>query len=143
MGSHIIQEKFEATKDIESAMEAAKVEVLGLLKQSVRPEFLNRIDELIMFTPLTLDEIKGVVNLQFSLIKKNLESNGIMIQFSDSAATWISKMGYEPQYGARPIKRVLQRFILNELSKKIIAGDVNRDKPIIVDVDNENLFFSN
>ena len=107
MGSHIIQERFEATKDVESAMEAAKVEVLGLLKQTVRPEFLNRIDDTIMFTPLTQDNITEIVGLQLKSVTKMIGKQGITFDATPEAIAYLAQKGYNPEYGARPVKRVI------------------------------------
>ena len=124
MGSHIIQEKFEGLKDIDTAMKTAKVEVLGLLKQSVRPEFLNRIDDIIMFTPLSKIEIKQIVILQLKGLTKMLAKQHITLDATEEAIDYIAKLGYDPQYGARPVKRVIQKEVLNELSKDILSGEV-------------------
>ncbi|WP_455169368.1 ATP-dependent chaperone ClpB [Aegicerativicinus sediminis] len=143
MGSHIIQEKFEATKDIESAMEAAKVEVLGLLKQSVRPEFLNRIDETIMFTPLTKENILEIVKLQLEGLKKMLSHQGITFDATEEAISYLAEKGYHPEYGARPVKRVIQKDVLNLLSKELLSGKVSHDSIILLDEFDDNLVFRN
>ncbi|WP_228851951.1 ATP-dependent chaperone ClpB [Aegicerativicinus sediminis] len=143
MGSHIIQEKFEATKDIESAMEAAKVEVLGLLKQSVRPEFLNRIDETIMFTPLTKENILEIVKLQLEGLKKMLSHQGITFDATEEAISYLAEKGYHPEYGARPVKRVIQKDVLNLLSKELLSGKVTHDSIILLDEFDDNLVFRN
>jgi len=114
-GSHIIQERFEATKDVESAMEAAKVDVLGLLKQTVRPEFLNRIDDTIMFTPLTQDNITQIVGLQLKSVTKMIANQGITFDATPEAIEYLAEKGYNPEYGARPVKRVIQKEVLNQL----------------------------
>ncbi|WP_335965838.1 ATP-dependent chaperone ClpB [Galbibacter sp. PAP.153] len=143
IGSHIIQEKFEATKDIESATEAAKVEVLGLLKQSVRPEFINRIDDIVMFTPLTQANIKDIVRLQLKGITKMVAKQNITLDATEEAITHLSKVGYDPQYGARPVKRVIQKEVLNNLSKEILSGKVNADSIILLDEFDGELVFRN
>src|SRR5690554_373828 len=123
IGSQIIQERFEATKDIDSAIEAAKVDVLALLKQSVRPEFLNRIDDTIMFTPLSKANIKDIVGLQLKALTKMLAQQHITFDATEEATNYLAKKGYDPQFGARPVKRVIQREVLNSLSMEILAGD--------------------
>ena len=143
MGSHIIQEKFDAMKDIHSAMESAKVEVLGLLKQSVRPEFLNRIDDIIMFTPLSRKDIEAIVRLQLKGVTKMLDKQHITLDATDEAIAYLAHKGYDPQYGARPVKRVIQREVLNALSKEILSGKVQTDSIVLVDSFNDQLVFRN
>ena len=143
MGSHIIQEKFESLKDIDIAMESAKIEVLGLLKQSVRPEFLNRIDDIIMFTPLSKTEIKQIVTLQLKGLTKMLAKQYITLDATEEAIDYIAKLGYDPQYGARPVKRVIQKEVLNKLSKDILSGEVTVDSIILLDSFNDQLVFRN
>ncbi|MBN2867761.1 MAG: ATP-dependent chaperone ClpB [Flavobacteriaceae bacterium] len=143
MGSHIIQERFEATKDVESAMEAAKVEVLGLLKQTVRPEFLNRIDDTIMFTPLTQENITEIVGLQLKSVTKMIAKQGITFDATPEAITYLAQKGYNPEYGARPVKRVIQKEVLNQLSKEILAGKINTDSIILLDAFDGELVFRN
>ncbi|MBR9846268.1 MAG: AAA domain-containing protein, partial [Algicola sp.] len=143
MGSHIIQERFEATKDIESAMEAAKVDVLALLKQSVRPEFLNRIDDTIMFTPLTKKDIKAIVGLQLKGVQKMIAKQGITFDATPEAIDYLAEKGYNPEYGARPVKRVIQKEVLNALSKEILSGKVTTDSIILLDAFDEQLVFRN
>ncbi len=145
MGSNIIQERFNDIKkeEIHAATELAKTEVLGLLKQTVRPEFLNRIDEIIMFTPLTEEEVADIVSLQIHQLSKMLNKKEISIDATPEAIAHIAKKGYDPQFGARPVKRVIQREILNELSKAIIAGDVQPDSVILIDSFEDRLVFRN
>jgi len=143
MGSHIIQEKFEAVKDIDTAMEAAKVEVLGLLKQTVRPEFLNRIDDTIMFTPLSKSNIKDIVELQLKGITKMIAQQGITFDATEEAIVYLAEKGYNPEYGARPVKRVIQKEVLNALSKEILAGKVTTDSIILLDAFDDKLVFRN
>ncbi|MFK5982023.1 MAG: ATP-dependent chaperone ClpB [Flavobacteriaceae bacterium] len=143
MGSHIIQEKFEAIKDIDSAMESAKGEVLGLLKQTVRPEFLNRIDDIIMFTPLSESDIKQIVGLQLKGLTKMLAKQNISLDATKEAINYLAKKGYDPQYGARPVKRVIQKEVLNKLSKEILSGKVTTDSIILLDSFNDELVFRN
>jgi ATP-dependent Clp protease ATP-binding subunit ClpB len=143
MGSHIIQEKFENTKDIYSASEAARVEVLGLLRKTIRPEFLNRIDDIIMFTPLSKDDITKIVVLQLEQLKKMLDKQHITIDATDEAITHLANKGYDPQYGARPIKRVIQKEVLNNLSKALLRGTIKADSIVLIDSFNDELVFRN
>jgi ATP-dependent Clp protease ATP-binding subunit ClpB len=144
MGSQIIQEKFENLKGgIEVATEAAKVEVLGLLKQTVRPEFINRIDEIVMFTPLTNANITQIVGLQLKSVTKMLAQQGITLDATPEAITYLSNKGYDPQFGARPVKRVIQREVLNELSKEILAGKITTDSIVLIDAFDGKLVFRN
>ncbi|WP_309609418.1 ATP-dependent chaperone ClpB [Flavobacterium sp.] len=144
MGSQIIQDKFENLKgSVEAATELAKVEVLGLLKQTVRPEFINRIDEIVMFTPLTNDNIKQIVGLQLKSVTKMLALQNITMDATPEAIDYLSKKGYDPQFGARPVKRVIQREILNELSKEILSGKVTTDSIILIDSFDGKLVFRN
>ena len=142
-GSHIIQERFEATKDIDSAIEAAKVDVLALLKQSVRPEFLNRIDDIVMFTPLTKENIVKIVGLQLKGVTKMLAQQGITFDATPEAVHYLANKGYNPEYGARPVKRVIQKEVLNALSKEILAGKVTTDSIILLDAFDDELVFRN
>lgn len=143
IGSHIIQEKFERLKDPETAMEGAKVEVLGLLKQTVRPEFLNRIDDVLMFTPLSREDITQIVGLQLKGVTKMLSKQGITMDATTEAIAYLAEKGYDPQFGARPVKRVIQREVLNQLSKEILAGKVTTDSIILLDCFDETLVFRN
>jgi len=144
MGSEIIQEKFENLKGgIEAATEAAKTEVLGLLKQTVRPEFINRIDEIVMFTPLTSANIQQIVGLQLKSVTKMLLQQGITMDATPEAVAHLSEKGYDPQFGARPVKRVIQREVLNQLSKEILAGKIATDSIILIDAFDGNLVFRN
>jgi ATP-dependent Clp protease ATP-binding subunit ClpB len=144
MGSAIIQEKFENLKgSIEAVTEAAKVEVLGLLKQTVRPEFINRIDEIVMFTPLTNANIREIVGLQLKGVVKMLAHQNITMDATPEAIDYLAQKGYDPQYGARPVKRVIQREVLNQLSKEILAGKVTTDSIILLDSFDGQLVFRN
>ena len=145
MGSQYIQAQLEALTDSnrEKVIEQTKNEVIGMLKKTIRPEFLNRIDDIIMFLPLDKKEIKNIVTLQINNIRKMLLENGIELEVTDSAKDFIARVGYEPEFGARPIKRAIQNYILNDLSKKILAQEVDRQKPIIIDYANDNLIFRN
>ncbi len=144
-GSHIIQENFSHLDDDnkEEIIAKTRTEVFDLLKQSIRPEFLNRIDEVIMFTPLSRDEIGDIVRLQFAHVQKQLAEQNIFITASDEAMDWLAQLGYDPIYGARPLKRVIQKRILNELSKEILSGKVSRDSIIRLDVFDGKFVFIN
>ncbi|MAB39862.1 MAG: ATP-dependent chaperone ClpB [Aequorivita sp.] len=143
MGSDIIQERFETVKDPETAMEAAKIEVLALLKQTVRPEFLNRIDDIIMFTPLSKSDIQQIVKLQLKGVSKMLLKQNIVLDATPEAIKYLSEKGFDPQFGARPVKRVIQREVLNELSKEILAGKITTDSIILLDSFDDSLVFRN
>ena len=143
MGAQIIQEKFENVKDVESAIEGAKVEVLGLLKQTVRPEFLNRIDDIVMFTPLTTQNIKEIVGLQLKGITKMLAQQGITLDATPEAIAYLAERGFDSQFGARPVKRVIQREVLNKLSKEILGGNVKTESIILLDEFDNQLVFRN
>ena len=145
MGSSLIRENFEKITDANrnTVVDETKKQVLELLKKTIRPEFLNRIDEIIMFTPLNEKEIREIVGLQLNAVKKMVEKNGIDLQFTDAALDFISHEGYDPQFGARPVKRVIQRYVLNELSKEILSGRVDRSRPIVIDRVNDGLIFRN
>lgn len=145
MGSSLIRENFEKITDAnrEQITNSTKQQVLDLLKKSIRPEFLNRIDEIIMFTPLNENEIRQIVTLQLNGVKKMLENNGVKLEFTDKAVAFIAAEGYDPQFGARPVKRVIQRYVLNELSKEILSGHIDRSKAIIIDRAEDGLIFKN
>lgn len=145
MGSHEIREKFEkmTPENRVETVESAKNAVMDMLKVTIRPEFLNRIDEIVMFTPLNKDEIGNIVDLHVAKIKKMLADVDVNIELTPKAKEFITTEGYDPEFGARPVKRVLQRYLLNELSKKLLAGSVNKEKPIIVDANDEGLVFDN
>ncbi len=137
LGSHLIQENFDHLKeddDIESVMEDTRAAVMSLLRQTLRPEFLNRVDEVIMFHPLMRKEIKEIIRIQLELLKAQLLKQGITLQFSDYALDYFVEQGFDPQFGARPLKRVIQKEIINLLSKKIIAGEIDKSKPVLIDV---------
>jgi len=138
IGSHIIQENFEKITDENyfEVLENTKDEVLAILKKSVRPEFINRIDEIIMFRPLSKTDIRKIVEIQFKLVQKRLLESGVKLDIAEAALERLAKLGYDPQFGARPLKRVMQREILNELSKQILAGKVNKDSVIFVELKN-------
>ncbi|MDZ4148812.1 MAG: ATP-dependent chaperone ClpB [Flavobacteriaceae bacterium] len=144
LGSQIIQEKFENLKGaVEAASEMAKIEVINLLKQTIRPEFINRIDEIIMFTPLTEKDIKQIVRLQLKSVSKMLIEQHITLDATEEAISWLAEKGYDPQYGARPVKRLIQREILNKLSKEILSGNVKTESVVLLDAFDEALVFRN
>ena len=144
MGSHIIQEKFENLKtDVDTAIELAKDEVLTLLKQSVRPEFLNRIDDIIMFTPLSNENIKDIVEIQLNSVKKMVAQQSIVLDATEEAIDYLAKKGFQPEFGARPVKRVIQKEVLNKLSKEILSGKVTTDSIILLDAFDDELVFRN
>ena len=139
IGSHIIQEKFGEINETNyfEVLEDTKEMVVDLLKKSVRPEFINRIDDIIMFRPLSREDLRKIVSIQFNLIRNRLDESGIKIDISDAALDRLARIGFDPQYGARPLKRVLQREVLNELSKQILAGTISKDSMIFIDLKNE------
>ena len=145
MGSNFIQSQFERLTDSnkEQLIEETKNEVLNMLKKNIRPEFLNRIDEIIMFTPLNSEQIEKIVRLQINNVEKMLKENDITLVVTDKAIKCLAKAGFDPEFGARPVKRAIQRYLLNDLSKKLLAGSVNSEHPIQVDADNDELVFRN
>ena len=146
IGSHIIMDRLSKYTDDtppESVLEKTKKEVFDLMKQTIRPEFLNRIDEIVMFTPLTRDDVRQIVVLQIRQINEMLAQNSIALQVTDKAIDWLAAEGYDPMFGARPVKRTLQRYLVNELSKEILAGQVDRNSTITVDADAKGLVFKN
>lgn len=149
-GSKLIRDTYEKLKDIEhltteeeNIIEETKQNVINLLKTTIRPEFLNRIDEIVVFSPLSEKEISQVVDIQLNICKKMLQSNGIEMKVTREAKQFLTKEGYDPEFGARPVKRAIQKYLLNELSKTLLAGEVNRGKTILVDSDDETLTFKN
>ncbi|RPE05822.1 ATP-dependent chaperone ClpB [Chitinophaga lutea] len=136
MGSHIIQENFEKINEgnRDEIVDATKEEVMGLLKQTIRPEFLNRVDEVIMFQPLMRSEVRGIINIQLQQLRELVAKNGMILEFSDYALDYLAEQGYDPQFGARPLKRLIQKQIVNLLSKKILGGEIDKTKPVLVDV---------
>lgn len=142
MGSQLIQEKFEKLTEFnkDELMAEAKIGVMEQLKRSIRPEFLNRIDEVIMFTPLSREDVRNIVDLQMSILLKQLGEQGIQIELSGEALDWLAQLGYDPTYGARPLKRVIQKRILNELSKAILSNSINRDSKVKIELNDKNQF---
>ncbi|HEY9185218.1 MAG TPA: ATP-dependent chaperone ClpB [Salegentibacter sp.] len=143
MGSHIIQEKFDTIKDVDTAMEMSKTEVLALLKQSIRPEFINRIDDIVMFSPLTQEDINKIVELQLKGVRKMLAQQNITLDATPEAIQYLANRGFDPQYGARPVKRVIQREVLNKLSKEILSGKIHTESIILLDEFNDEMVFRN
>lgn len=145
IGSHLIQENFEKMRDKnkDSVLAKTKTEVYEMLKKSIRPEFLNRIDEVIMFEPLNRDDINKIVEIQFKNVAKMLAEQGITMSATPEAIDWLAQLGYDPQFGARPVKRVMQKQVLNELSKQILSGSINKDKEIVLDIFENKFVFRN
>ena len=147
MGSQVIQENFaeafNGEKLAPEVVEKTRRDVIDLLKQQLKPEFLNRIDEIVMFEPLTRRDIERIVDIQLGVVRRMLAENGIRLEYSEKAREWIAAAGYDPLYGARPVKRTIQRYVVNDLSKRILAGDVNREQPIRIDADDKGLTFAN
>ena len=147
MGSQIIQENFskafDGDKISEDVVERTRREVIEMLKVQLKPEFLNRIDEIVMFEPLTKADIEKIVDIQMGIIRKMLAENGIHLEYTKAAREFIARAGYDPMFGARPVKRVIQREVVNDLSKRILAGEVNRERPIRIDAEGDRLTFSN
>ena len=145
MGSSIIQDAFENVTEVnkEDVVEKTKIDVINLLRQTIRPEFLNRIDEVIMFQPLMKKEIKGIIKIQLEGLKSMVAKNGIELQFTDYLLEYLAENGYDPQFGARPLKRLIQKEIINQLSKKILGGSIDKSKPVLVDVFDNLVVFRN
>ncbi|MDE6857335.1 MAG: type VI secretion system ATPase TssH, partial [Alistipes sp.] len=127
----------------EEVVERTREAVVEMLKQQLKPEFLNRIDEIVMFEPLTREDIRRIVDIQMSVIRRMLAENGIELTYTDAARDWLADAGFDPLYGARPVKRTIQRAIVNDLSKRILAGEVDRSKPISIDASPDGLTFGN
>jgi ATP-dependent Clp protease ATP-binding subunit ClpB len=146
IGSHLIMDAFDSVHEeheVEEATHKAKEEVMQLLRQTIRPELLNRIDEIIMFNPLLRKEIMGIVQIQLEALKKMLHQSGITIDFSDYALRYLAVQGFDPQFGARPLKRLIQKEIINPLSKKMLAGEIDKSAPVLVDVFDNTVVFRN
>lgn len=145
LGSQVIQDNFENVTEMnkEEVVDKTKGEVISLLRQTIRPEFLNRIDEIIMFQPLMKNEIKGIIGIQLDNLKKLVSQNGIDLKFSDYALDFLAENGYDPQFGARPLKRLIQKEIVNKLSKRILAADIDKSRPVLVDVFDGTVVFRN
>jgi ATP-dependent Clp protease ATP-binding subunit ClpB len=145
IGSHLIQEAFEKVteKNVDDITEKAKLDVMSLLRETIRPEFLNRVDEIIMFHPLMKKEIRGIINIQLKNLVRLVAENGIRLEFSDYALDYLAENGYDAQYGARPLKRLIQKEIVNKLSKKILAADIDKNRPVLIDVFDNTVVFRN
>jgi ATP-dependent Clp protease ATP-binding subunit ClpB len=145
LGSHLIQDAFENAKpeSLDATAEKAKVEVMALLKQTIRPEFLNRVDEIIMFQPLSKKDVRQIIEVQLKGLKALVQSSGINLEFSTYAVDYLSEHGFDPQFGARPLKRLIQKEIVNQLSKQILSGEVDRTKNVMVDVFDGVVVFRN
>lgn len=145
LGSSLIRENFEKmnASNHDQIMEQTRNQVFEMLKQTIRPEFLNRIDELIMFAPLDESQIEEIVRLQISMVQKTLKENGIELHMTEAAIRFIAEEGFDPQFGARPVKRAIQKYVLNDLSKQLIAGTVHSNETITVDYDGEKLVYKN
>lgn len=145
IGSQLIMDAFEGIgeKDFEAAEERAKLEVMALLKQTVRPEFLNRVDDIIMFHPLLKNDIKAIIAIQLNSLKGLLAKNGIQLLFTDYLLDFLAENGFDPQFGARPLKRLIQKEIVNGLSKRLLRGDIDKAHPVLVDVFDQMVVFRN
>ena len=143
LGSHLIQEGFERMTEQNRAgvFEQTRSAVFELLRKTIRPEFLNRIDEIIMFTPLTREDMKEIVQIQFNRIVKRLSNQNLKLSIAPEAVDWLAAVGYDPQYGARPVQRLLQKYLLNELSREILSGTVSPNQSIRVVMENDELKF--
>ena len=143
IGSHLIQEFFDNEKDIEKASEKSQYAVMELLRKSVRPEFLNRIDDIVMFTPLDREAIEKIVRLQLGELKKMLAKQEITIDATDHAISYLADAGFDPHYGARPIKRIIQKKLTNALSKEILGEKINKNSVVLIDAFEDQLVFRN
>ena len=145
MGSQIIQTNFENVNENnkEEVVENTKREVMDLLRQTIRPEFLNRIDEVIMFQPLLLKDIKEIIRIQLNDLKEQMAKSGVLLEFTDYALDYLAENGFDPQFGARPLKRLIQKQIVNQLSKKLLSGTIDKTKPVLVDVFDGTVVFRN
>ena len=145
LGSSMIIENFENIDDANrnAVIEKTRNQLFELLKQTIRPEFLNRVDEIVMFTPLTRAEVRDIVKLQIGSVAKMLAQNGVKLDVSEAAVDWLAQEGFDPMFGARPVKRTLQRNLVNELSRRILAGQIDSDSEIQIDADSDGLIFKN
>jgi len=145
LGSNIIQENFEdiTERNKEEIVDRTRLEVMNLLRQTIRPEFLNRVDEIILFQPLMKTEIRGIVNIQLNNLKRLVAQSGIQLEFSDYALDFLAEQGFDPQFGARPLKRLIQKEIVNQLSRRILAGEIDKSQPVLVDVFDNTVVFRN
>lgn len=145
MGSHIIQANFDNITEANrnEVLENTKREVMDLLRQTIRPEFLNRVDEIIMFQPLLKKEIKDIIRIQLHDLKDQLLKSGVVLEFSEYTLDYLAENGFDPQFGARPLKRLIQKQIVNQLSKKLLSGDIDKSHPVLVDVFDNTVVFRN
>jgi ATP-dependent Clp protease ATP-binding subunit ClpB len=145
MGSQMIQDNFENVTEFnkDEVVEQTKHEVMNLLKQTIRPEFLNRIDEVIMFQPLMRSEIRGIIRIQLQQLQQLVQQSGIQLVFSEYLLDYLAENGFDPQFGARPLKRLIQKEIINQLSKRILMGDIDKSRPVLVDVFDGTVVFRN
>ena len=147
MGSGLIQERlmadYNGEKLLPEKLEQTRDEVVELLKQHLKPEFLNRVDEIVLFEPLSKVDVQAIVDLQLQRVSELLSQNGIELKYTPAARSWIASVGYDPLFGARPVKRTIQRYVVNDLSKRILAGEVERSRPILIDASDEGLRFEN
>jgi ATP-dependent Clp protease ATP-binding subunit ClpB len=145
MGSDIIQENFEDVneRNKDEVVEKTKAQVMVRLRETIRPEFLNRVDEIILFQPLMKNEIRGIIRIQLENLKNLVAQSGIQLQFSDYLVDYLAENGFDPQFGARPLKRLIQKEIVNSLSKRILAGDIDKSHPVLVDVFDGVVVFRN
>jgi ATP-dependent Clp protease ATP-binding subunit ClpB len=145
IGSSLIQDAFQDVNEnnLEDVVDRTRMDVMSLLRQTIRPEFLNRVDEIIMFQPLLKKEIRNIVSIQLNALKKTLEGSHIELTFTDYLLDYLADNGYDPQFGARPLKRLIQKQIVNQLSKKILAGEIDRSNPVLIDVFGNTVVFRN
>lgn len=145
MGSDIIQENFAdvTEKNKDQVVERTKAEVMARLRETIRPEFLNRVDEIILFQPLMKSEIRGIIKIQLDILKSLVSQGGIQLHFSDYLVDYLAENGFDPQFGARPLKRLIQKELVNKLSKKILAGEIDKSHPVLVDVFDGVVVFRN
>jgi ATP-dependent Clp protease ATP-binding subunit ClpB len=144
LGSDIIRDKMDKWKNNmpENEAELLRKDLFALLRRSLKPEFLNRVDEIVIFRPLNLKQIREIVQIQLNNVRKILENNNLKLEVSDSAIDWLAQHGYDPQSGARPVKRLIQKEIINELSKEIISGRIQKETTVTIDIDKDHLQFS-
>ncbi len=145
IGSHLIQEAFEdvTDKNLDEKTEQAKTEVMNLLKQTIRPEFLNRVDDIIMFSPLLRKQMAAIVQIQLNQLKALVAENGMQIVFTDYLVEYLSEQGFDMQFGARPLKRLIQKLVVNELSKQILSGAIDKSKKVLIDIFDGVVVFRN
>lgn len=145
IGSHLIQDAFEDVTDqnLEEKTAQAKTEVMDLLKQTIRPEFLNRVDDIIMFSPLLRKQMASIVQIQLKQLKSLVAENGMQIEFTDYLVEYLSEQGFDMQFGARPLKRLIQKLVVNELSKQILSGAIDKSKKVLIDIFDGVVVFRN